>query len=241
MSHFDKIPPAMIKAAQQLTDPKFIGVILKSVGLMLLITGPFFLIFVGIASFLQWIMPEAINLPMLGEVGFLGIYTKGLASKSSWIFWTYIMAPIALTIVSFFLDTIADAVEKRHYPNLPTPKRMNGAQTLGYSIRFLGLTALISIAALIASLFVGMLGPIVFIGANGYLMAREYLGTVAIRRMPVKDANKFTNRYLFTFWALGAGLAVLLNIPFLNLIVPVVGVAAFTHLFHQLSEPHESS
>jgi uncharacterized protein involved in cysteine biosynthesis len=230
---FNRIFTALTLALRQLGDWRFISVILRSVLLMLLITGPFFLLFIGIASTLEWLFPAQINLPLIGQVGFLGMLTKGLVSKTSWVFWTYIMAPIALTIVGFFLDRIADAVEKKHYSGLPAPRRMTFSQSLFYAFRFLGLTASISIVALIASLFFTTLGPVIFIGANGYLIAREYSGTVAARRMPAKTANRLIDKQFSTCWALGALLALLLNIPFLNLVVPVVGVAAFTHLFHR--------
>ncbi len=230
---FAQIPIALRLALGQLNDPRFIGVLLRALLLMLLITGPFFLVFVAIAGLLQWIFPAHITLPWMGQVGFIGLFTQGLVSKTSWVFWTYVMAPLALVIASYMLDPIVDAVEARHYPGLPAPHRMKPGQTLVYALRFLGLTATISIVALIASLFSSTLGPVIFVLANGYLMAREYVETVALRRMPPTQARALSAHHLPLVWAMGCVLALLLNVPVLNLLVPILGVAAFTHLYHR--------
>ncbi len=232
---------ALRLAVGQLNDPRFLGVVLRAVALTLLLSAPFLLILLPIAWLLQVLLPTQISLPWIGQIGFLGVFTQGLLSKTSWVFWTYVMSPLALTIVSFFLDRIVDAVEARHYPALAPPRRMPLGETLLYSLRFLGLTMSISLAALIVSLFSGLLSPVVFVLANGYLMAREYAETVALRRMPARQARQVTNRDLPILWGTGCLLALLLNIPFLNLVVPVLGVAAFTHLYHRASKAGPSA
>jgi uncharacterized protein involved in cysteine biosynthesis len=42
-------------------------------------------------------------------------------------------------------------------------------------------------------------------------------------------------RYSLWIWLAGSLMAVPLSIPLLNLIVPVVGVATYTHMFHRLN------
>ena len=41
-------------------------------------------------------------------------------------------------------------------------------------------------------------------------------------------------RNMLTVWAAGILMALPLSIPLMNLVVPILGVATFTHIFHQL-------
>ena len=70
------------------------------------------------------------------------------------------------------------------------------------------------------------------LGFAGYLIAREYTETVALRRMSPADARRLTKDNLPTVWAAGTAVALALNVPLLNLVAPILGVAAFTHLYH---------
>ena len=56
---------------------------------------------------------------------------------------------------------------------------------------------------------------------------------VAQRRMGGQAAAALRRRRRGVVWALGAVLAALAAIPVLNLLVPVLGTAAMTHLLHQ--------
>jgi len=228
------ITSALRRAALQLADMKILGVLVLALALMLLVTAPFGLVFVGFAWFIELITPASLSLPWLGQVTFLGVLTKGLVSSTSWVFWTYIMAPVATGIIGLFLDRIIGAVEARHYPQLPTIKPMSLAKSIAYALRFFGLMILVSLAALIASLFSGVLAPVVFVLANGYLIAREYFEAVALRRMDETAARAFEARHRPALLALGVLLALALAVPFVNLLVPIIGVAAFTHMFHGL-------
>ncbi len=235
MNDFSAVPQALYLAVRQLTDLKFIKVLVLSVALAFIVTGPFYLVFLAMASLLEWILPASLSLPWLGEVRFLGVFTIGLASKTTWVFWTYIMSPFAAAIIGIFLENIVDAVETRHFPHLPTVRHRSLLQMVGYSLRFLLLMLAVSLAALIVSFFSGIFAPLIFIVANGYLIGREYYEMVALRRQPPEKIDALTRQSLPTLWLLGSALALALSVPFLNLIVPIVGVAAITHLYHNLN------
>ena len=70
---------------------------------------------------------------------------------------------------------------------------------------------------------------------NGYLLGREYYQMVAMRRLGRAEARKSFKQNRLTVWIAGCLMAVPLAIPVVNLIVPILGAATFTHLFHQLS------
>lgn len=228
----DQIRRALLLAVRQLADGRILGVLVLSLAMTLILTGPFLLVFVIIAALLDWILPASLTLPWIGEVGFLGVFTDGLVSKTSWVFWTYVMSPVAVAIIGALLDLIVDAVEARHFPALPKVRRRSFVQVIGYAAKFLFLMLGVSLAALVASFFAGFAAPLVFVLANGYLIGREYFETVALRRVPEAEAAALTRRRLPVLWLLGCLLALALSVPFVNLVVPILGVAAFTHLYH---------
>ncbi len=231
----DLILQVLAASVRQLGDGRFLKVLAMSLGLVVLFTGPFLLVFVILAALLEWILPASVTLPWVGEVGFLGLFTVGLASKTAWVFWTYVMAPVALAIVGLFLETVIDAVEDRHYPQLAPVRHRSFFEQAGYALRFLGLMLIVSLLALILSLYSGVLAPAVFVGANGYLIAREYFETVALRRNDEPTVRRLMRKNMVVLWALGAGLALAMAVPYVNLLVPIIGIAAFAHLYHRLS------
>lgn len=69
---------------------------------------------------------------------------------------------------------------------------------------------------------------------NGFLLGREYFLLVAIRRVTRPAAEAMWRRYFWRIWIAGTAIAVPLSVPILNLVVPMIGVAVFTHQFHRL-------
>ncbi len=226
---------ALGRAILQLNDPKVLGVLALSLVLMLLATGPFVAVFLALAWLIEHLVPASLHLPWLGEVSFLGVLTRGLVSRASWVFWTYVMAPVAMAIAGLFLERVVAAVEARHYPQLAPVRMRPFSQSLLYAIRFFGLMLAVSLAALIASLFSGVLAPVVFVLANGYLIAREYFETVALRRLDEASVAAMERRASLPLLLLGSAVALALGLPFVNLLVPLVGIAMFTHVFHALN------
>lgn len=234
MRTFALIPGALRDAVAQLPSAGFLKVLGASLAVMLLLTGPFLALFAALAWLIELLTPASLSLPWLGEVGFLGIFTEGLVSKTSWVFWTYVMAPVAIAVMGLFLERVVDAVEARHYPAMGRVRHRSLAAMAAYAIRFFAMMLTVSAAALIASFFAGFLAPLVFVAANGYLIGREYFETVALRRVGEGEAARLRQRNLPVLWATGAILALAMNVPWLNLAVPLVGVATYTHLFHRL-------
>ncbi len=232
---FAELPRTLLRALTQLSDPRVLGILATSVLLMLLVTAPFAAVFLAIAWVIEAVTPASVTLPWLGEMSFLGVLTQGLFSKASWVFWTYVMAPVAGGIMGLFLENVVAAVERRHYPALAPVRPRSIAASLFYALRFFGLMALVSLAALIVSLFSGPLAPVVFVAANGYLIAREYFETVALRRIDEARAKQLERANITGLWLLGCVLALAYTVPFVSLLVPITGVAAYTHVFHRLN------
>ena len=215
-----------------LARPGALKVLLKGIGLAILLL---LAVWFGLFELIGWFVPDTITLPFFGEIGWidpaLSIASVGVMLIAS----IFLMVPVASIFTGFFLDEVADLVERAHYPGLPPVRGLSLAETLGDSLRFFGVVIAANLVALIVYLFVGPLAPVVFFALNGYLLGREYFQMAAVRRMGRAEARALYTANKTTIWASGALMALPLTVPVLNLAVPVVGAAAFTHLFHRLA------
>ena len=97
------------------------------------------------------------------------------------------------------------------------------------------LVVLVNAVALAVYLTLPPLAPFVFWLVNGFLLGREYFGLVATRRLGRAGAMRLARENRGRIWLAGTAMAVPLSVPVLNLLVPIVGVAVFTHQFHRLA------
>jgi CysZ protein len=223
---------AFFKALGQLGDRRFRRVVFLGVLLALA------LLFAVYALFLQviwWFTPESIDIPIIGPVS--GVET--LLGWASVLVMTglsvFLMVPVASAFTGLFLEDVADAVEDRHYPQLPPATALPWFDALRQAVNFLGLVIAVNVAALFLYPFAGPAIPLVFWALNGLLLGREYFTLVAMRRLPPPEVKALRARNRWTLWAAGTLMAAPLSIPILNLVIPVLGVATFTHLFHRMA------
>jgi CysZ protein len=224
---------AFLKALGQLGDRRFRRVVFLGVLLALA------LLFAVYALFLQaiwWFSPDTIDLPVIGPVS--GVDT--LLGWASLVFMVglsvFLMVPVASAFTGFFLEDVADAVEDRHYPGLPPATALSPGEGLRQSVNFLGLVVAVNTAALFVYPVLGPGIPLVFWAVNGFLLGREYFSLVALRRLPKTEVKAMLRRNRWTLWAAGTLMAAPLSVPILNLVIPVLGVATFTHLYHRLAD-----
>ena len=71
-------------------------------------------------------------------------------------------------------------------------------------------------------------GDLSFVGPRPPL--REY-----VERYPELYAKVLRSRNMLRIWAAGFLMAVPLSVPLVNLVIPILGAATFTHLFHRLA------
>lgn len=223
------IPASFFAALAQMSDPRFRWVFIQGVGLtILLLFGLYAFAFWGIA----WLVPDAITLPWVGEIGLSDTLLSWGSLVAMFILSIFLMVPVASAFTGIFLDDVADAVETVHYPNLPPALSVPIAETIRESLGFLVVIVIANLLALV--LYFTPLAPVIFYGLNGFLLGREYYRMIAVRRMGRKEASASFRRNLLTIWAAGALMAVPLTIPLLNLLIPILGLATFTHLFHRI-------
>lgn len=221
-------------ALGQLSDPRFrrvfwIGVVL-SLALLVGFTA-------GFVWLTNWITPEDVWLPILGEVQFIDDLLSWGALLLMLILSMFLMIPVASAITSFFLDDVAKAVEARHYPGLPPSDPVPLSDALRDTVNFLGVLVIANVLAVFLYLFFNIAAPLIFWAVNGFLLGREYFTMLAIRWVGRKEAKKLRRRHAGTIWLAGFLMAVPLSVPILNLVIPILGAATFTHLYHGLTSP----
>jgi uncharacterized protein involved in cysteine biosynthesis len=220
-----------LRAVGQMGDARFRSVLIRGIGLTVLLLAGVTALFL---SAIGWFVPDTVTLPWVGEFGGL----EAILSWGSVVLMiglsVFLMVPVAAAFTGVFLDDVADAVEARHYPALPPAAPVPLATALIDSVNFLGVIIAVNVVALILYPFSGPFAPLLFWAVNGYLLGREYFTLVAMRRLGRQGARDLRRRHAGTIWLAGALMAAPLSLPLVNLLVPVLGAATFTHLYHRL-------
>ncbi|MEM9575811.1 MAG: EI24 domain-containing protein [Pseudomonadota bacterium] len=219
-------------ALNQMTDPKFRKVLLTGIGLTVLLLIGMSVLFVW---FVGGLIGEDASLPLIGEVTWLNDLVGWGSALAVLVLSIFLMVPVASAITSMFLDTVAQAVEDKHYPRLGAAKPVPLLDALRDTFSFLGVLIVANLLALILYVIFSPLAPIIFWGLNGFLLGREYFTLAAIRRVGREEAKLLRARHLMKIWAAGFLMAIPLSVPLLNLIIPILGAATFTQLFHRLA------
>lgn len=219
------------KALSQMSDPRFRRVLLIGIGLTLALL---IAVTAGLLGLIGWLTGETSTLPLIGEVTWLNDLLGWGGLILMLVLSVFLMVPVASAITSLFLEDVAQAVEDVHYPALPAAPRVPIGDALRDTLGFLG----VLIAANLAALFLYVLMPfaaiLIFWGLNGYLLGREYFQLAAMRRIGRSAAKALGRQHRGKIWLAGVLMAMPLSIPLLNLVIPILGAATFTHLFHSV-------
>ena len=223
---------AFFRALGQLGDRRFRRVVFLGALLALALLGA---VYAGFLQLIWWLAPESFDLPFVGPV--TGVETLlGWASLVLMIgLSVFLMVPVASAFTGLFLEDVVDAVEDRHYPGLAPAVPQAWGEAIVQSANFLGLVIAVNALAFVVYLFAGPAGPLVFWAVNGFLLGREYFTMVTQRRLPKAEVVRLRRANRGKLWLAGTLMAAPLSIPVVNLLVPVLGVATFTHIFHRLA------
>ncbi|MEP4196895.1 MAG: EI24 domain-containing protein [Aliishimia sp.] len=229
---------AFFRALGQLNDPRFRRVLGLGIALTLALL-------IGATSafvwFSNWIAGDSVYLPVLGEISWLGDLLSWGAFFVMLILSIFLMIPVASVITSMFLDEVAAAVESKHYPHLPNTPKVPFSDALRDTVNFLGVLMGANLLALILYVFFAPAALFIFWGLNGFLLGREYFTLAAMRRVGRAQAKVLRRQHGGTIWLAGVLMAMPLSIPLLNLVIPVIGAATFTNLYHLLVQTDERS
>lgn len=148
----------------------------------------------------------------------------------------FLMVPVASAITSMFLDEVAQAVEDRHYPNLPPVLGVPFYDALKDTVNFLGVIIAANVVALVVYALFPPAAVFIFWALNGFLLGREYFTLAAMRRIGRPAAKVLRRKHAGAIWLAGILMAMPLSIPLINLVIPILGAATFTHIFHALND-----
>lgn len=224
------LPAALGRAAGQLSDPAILKVLAKSILVTLAI-------FAGLGAGLWWLVDRATAswlLPMLPDdygPGVTALVASVILLLGGWLLFRF----VALAVIQFFADGIVEAVERKHYPHaLASARKLGWREELANSLRSTARAVLVNGGALVVAipLLLTGIGPaILFFVVNAWLLGRELQELAWIRHKTAPGAKPpigAIERML-----LGATIAGLLAVPFVNFLAPVLGAAAACHLVHR--------
>lgn len=145
---------------------------------------------------------------------------------------------------SFFQETVADAVEARHYAHLPPADGAPLASAVFAAVRFTVRAVAVNLLAFpfyLLLMWVAGSGLFLMLAVNGMLTGREYFETVALRRMPRLEMDALRRANRGTIFRAGCGIAALTLVPFVNLLAPVLGAAMMVHTVQRLRSVRQGS
>lgn len=220
------------RALGQMGDRRFLRALLLSLGITILgLALLFWAVMLGLGA----VLPATVTLPWVGEVGFVDDLLSWGAVGLMLALSVVLMTPVAAGVVGFFLDGVAGAVEGKYYPGLPPVVEVGLARQIGESLRFMALVIALNAVALILYFVAPPVAPVVFLLLNGFLLGREYFQLVATRRLGPERATALGKARFWRVWLAGTLMALPLTVPVLNLLVPIFGVAVFTHQYHRMA------
>jgi len=223
---------AFFKALGQMSDPRFRTVLWRGIALTIALL---FGIYAGLLWLVQWFTAEPIALPGVGEVTWVGDFLSWGSLGLVILMSVFLMVPVASAITSLFLDEVAQAVEDKHYAHMRPVPPVGFWDGVRDTVNFLGVLVAANIFAFILYAIFPFAAFFIFYALNGYLLGREYFQLAAMRRIGREAAKELRRRHSGTVWFAGCLMAVPLSFPLLNLFIPILGAATFTHLYHALN------
>lgn len=215
---------ALARSLDQLGDPAIRRVLLISIlaaliGLVLLVVAA------------GW----GLGALQLFDIGWLDTALEWIGTISAVVLAFLVFPGMASVISTFFLEDIARAVERRHYPGLPPARPQKLVEALVSALRFFGILVVFNLAAFVVTIWIPGLNLVVFLLLNGYLVGREYFEIIAFRRLDPVNARALRRRYRGRVIAAGILIAALMGIPVVNLVLPVLATMFMVHIFQQIA------
>ncbi len=224
------------KAFVQIFTAPFRRVLLKSVGLALLILVGLGIMLHRVIAALsaqgaewatgvwgtQWIWNLAVWL--ISFAAGLGLFAGALL----------LMPAVTAFVGTFFVDEIAELVEREHYGTAPAGRALSFGRALAEGTK----TALLAIAVYLAAapfLLIAGLGFVVMFLANAYLLGREYFLLAAMRFRPPGEAKALRRMRRTDVFLAGLIVAFVVSVPVVNLITPLFATALMVHVHKRLS------
>ncbi|WP_414472516.1 sulfate transporter family protein [Microvirga sp. M2] len=214
-------------AARDVFSPALRRILWKSIGLTVALLA---LVWLGLTRLLDVFLAGH----HLSEAyPFLDTLAVFLAGFGLFIAFAYLLPAVSALVAGYFLDDVAEVVERGSYPADPPGRPLPFGKALLYGLRFAALSLAVNLVALLL-LFVPGVNIGVFFAVNAYLLSREYFELAAGRFWGSEDVKRLRAEHRGTVLGAGVVLAGLVLVPVLNLITPIFGVAMMVHLHKAL-------
>lgn len=229
---------AIAKALSQLFSPPLRRVLLKAVGLALLL-----IVVIGIGM--------QRGLASLADSGAAWAeQTAGMAPDSAWaaLAWVlsimaglgivtgalFLMPAVTAFVGSFFVDEVAELVEREHYPADAPGRPLPVFRGLIEGIKIALLALVVYLFALPFMLFAGF-GLIILFFGNAYLLGREYFELAAMRFHTPTEAKAMRKAHASYVFSAGMVIAAFVSLPVINLATPIFAMAFMVHIHKKLA------
>ncbi len=229
---------AAIKALSQILSPPMRSILWRSIGLALVLIT---VLAIGLQRLLSWL---ATNGEGWAEAT-LGPNFHATLNVLSWIVsiaagfgvvvgGIFLMPAITSLIAGFFVDDVADLVEREYYPAEEPGIGLPITLATIEGVKIALLTLLVYLIALPFVLLAGA-GFLVFFVATAWLLGKQYFELAAMRFRPPAEAKLMRRDNAATVFTAGALIAAFVSIPLVNLATPLFGMALMVHMHKRLS------
>ena len=229
---------AAAKALTQMFSPPFRRVLFKAVGLALVLVTLIGTVLYRVLSWLaagggawaetalgpQAHTPAAILIWVLAIASGLGIITGAL----------FLMPAVTAFAGTFFVDEIAEKVEREHYPAEPPGRALPFWRAIVEGLKTAAVAVLIYLCALPFLLFAG-LGLLMLFLAVAYLLSREYFLLAAMRFRTPDEAKALRRSHRTRIFLAGILIALFVSVPILNLATPLFAMALMVHVHKRIA------
>ncbi len=144
----------------------------------------------------------------------------------------FFVAPVSSLVAGFFLDDLAERVEKD--TTGVSGRALPAGQAVWLASKFAAVSLLMNFIALLVFLLPGV-NLAVFFVANAYLLGREYFELAALRYRPFAEVQDMRRRHRLYIFACGFLIAGFVVVPILNLLTPLFGTAFMVRIHQKLS------
>ena len=229
---------AAVKALSQILSPPMRSILWRSIGLALVLIT---VLAIGLQRLLSWLATngEGWAEAMLGP-GFhstLNILSWGVSIAAGLgvvLGGIFLMPAITSLIAGFFVDDVADFVEREYYPAEQPGVALPITIATIEGIKIALLTLLVYLVAL-PFVFVAGAGFLVFFIATAWLLGKQYFELAAMRFRAPAEAKLMRKDNAATVFMAGALIAAFVSIPVVNLATPLFGMALMVHMHKRLS------
>jgi uncharacterized protein involved in cysteine biosynthesis len=231
---------AAVKAFSQMLSPPMRSILWRSIALALVLIT---VLAVGLQRLLSWFATY-------GEGWAEGLLGPGYHTPLNALAWVvsiaaglgvvlggiFLMPAITSLVASFFVDDIADHVEREYYPTEEPGVALPLSIATIEGVKTALLTIVIYLIAL-PFVFVAGAGFLVFFIATAWLLGKQYFELAAMRFRPPAEAKLMRKDNAATVFTAGAIIAAFVSIPVVNLATPLFGMALMVHMHKRLSGP----